>query len=131
VAAPRTDFKRCITLRTRVADGYDLTELKLKHLQHVFTVWFPAVVFNDLTDDTVRVDVVVRKGHLSRSSVYNTAFARADGSVIKTLNYDEDRITGKVCESYDLRRGEYLGREDGFDCRSLYYRNMPQSTARR
>ena len=128
---PRTDFKRCITLRTRVADGYDLSQLQLKHLQHVFTVWFPAVVFNDLTDDTVRVDVVVRKGRLSRSSVYNTSFARADGSVIKIMNYDEDRITGKVCESYDLRRGEYLGKEDGFDCRTLYYRYIPTSTTRR
>lgn len=131
MAAPSPDIKRCITLRTRVAEGYGLTKLQLKHLQHVFTVWFPAVVFKDLTDDTVRLDVVVRKGHLSRSSVYNTSFARADGSVIKIMNYDEDRITGKVWESYDLRRGEYLGQQDGFDCRSLYYRNLPKTKARR
>ena len=124
------DINRIITLRTRVADGYNLTELQLKHLQHVFTVWFPAVVFKDLTDDTVRVDVVVRKGNLSRQSVYNTSFVRGDGAVIKTANYDQDRITGKVCAFYDLRRGEYLGRTDGFDCRSLFFRTMPKSKTR-
>jgi len=124
------DIKRNITLCTRVAEGYDLTALQLKHLQHVFTVWFPAVVFNDLTDDTTRVDVVVRKGHLSRQSVYHASFVRADGSVIKTTAYDEDRITGKVCASYDLRRGEYLGKQDGFDCRSLFYSTMPKSKSR-
>jgi hypothetical protein len=124
------DIKRSITLRTRVAEGYHLTDLQLKHLQHVFTVWFPAVVFKDLTQDTARVDVVVRKGHLSRQSVYQASFVRADGSVIKTTAYDEDRITGKVCPYYDLRRGEYLGKQDGFDCRSLFYRTMPKSKTR-
>ena len=124
------DINRSILLCTRVAEGYDLTELQRKHLQHVFTVWFPAVVFKDLTQDTVRVDVVVRKGHLSRQSVYQASFVRADGSVIKTSHYDEDRITGKVCAFYDMRRGEYLGRKDGFDCRSLFYRTMPKSKTR-
>jgi len=68
-----------------------LTKLELKRLQHVFTDWFPGVVFNDLTDDTVRVDVVARKGNLSGQSVYNTSFLKADGSVIKVAYYDEDR----------------------------------------
>jgi len=130
MTAPIQDTRKSITLRTRVAEGYDLTDLQLKHLQHVFTVWFPAVVFKDLTDDTVRLDVVVRKGNLSRQSVYNTSFVRADGSIIKTANYDEDRITGRVCADYDLRRGEYLGKKDGFDCRSLFYRALPKSKTR-
>jgi hypothetical protein len=116
---------RRIMLRTRVAEGYDLTPLQLKHLQHVFTAWFPAAVFDELTDDTVRVDVVVRKGHVSRRSVYNSSFVRADGSVIKTRDYDEDRLTGKVCQSYDRRHTEYLGKKDGFDCRNLLYTIRP------
>ena len=108
-------------LRTRVADGYRLTELELNHLQHVFTLSFPGTIFGDLTDDTVRVDVVVRKGHVSGRNVYGASFVRTDGSVIKTTDYDEDRLTGKVCESYDRRRSGYLGKKDGFDCRNLFY----------
>jgi len=118
-------------LRTRVADGYELTEIGLKHLQHMFTVWFPPALFNDLTDDTVRVDVVVRKGHASGRSVYNASFVRADGSVIKIMDYDEDRITGKVCKSYDLKRSGYFGNKDGFDYRNLLYTIRPTVKAHR
>ncbi|MGH8623103.1 MAG: hypothetical protein ACRET3_13275, partial [Burkholderiales bacterium] len=106
-------------LRTRVADDYRLTQLELKRLQRVFTDWFPGAVFNDLTRDTVRVDVVVRKGRISGQSVYNASFVNADGSVIKKTDYDEDRITGKVCESYDPGRSAYFGKKDGFDYRNL------------
>ena len=78
-------------LRHRVADDHQRTKLELKRLQHVFTDWFRGVVFNDLTDDTVRVEIVVRKGNLSGQSVYKTSFLKADGSVIKVAYYDEDR----------------------------------------
>ena len=130
MAAASQDIERRIILRTRVADGYQLTPIELKHLQHVFTVWFPAVIFDDLTDDTVRVDVVVRKGHLSGRPVYNASFVRANGAVIKTTDYDEDRLTGKVCESYDPKRSGYLGKKDGFDCRDLLYAMRPTAKHR-
>ena len=123
-------IERRVVLRTRVADGYDLTQLEQRHLQHVFTVWFPAVVYDDLTADTSRVDVVVRKGHVSGRPVYNTSFVRANGSVIKATDYDEDRLTGKVCKSYDLKRSGYLGKKDGFDCRKLLY-TINSTTQRR
>lgn len=131
MAAARQDVERRIILRTRVADDYQLTKVGLKHLQHVFTVWFPQAVFDDLTDDTVGVDVVVRKGRVSGRSVYSASFAREDGSVIKTKDYDEDRITGKVCKSYDLRGSEYLGEVGGFDYRNLLYIIRPTTKTRR
>jgi len=104
--------------------------LELKRLQHVFTDWFPGVVFNDLTDDTVRVDVVARKGNLSGQSVYNTSFLKADGSVIKVAYYDEDRFTGKVCRSYDPGRSGYFGQKDGFHYRNLPYTMRPTTGKR-
>jgi hypothetical protein len=114
-----------------VADDYQLTKAGFKHLQHVFTVWFPQAVCDDLTDDTVGVDVVVRKGRVSGRSVYSASFAREDGSIIMTKDYDEDRITGKVCKSYDLRGNEYLGEVGGFDYRNLLYTIRPTTKTRR
>ncbi|MGH8662003.1 MAG: hypothetical protein ACREUB_09610 [Burkholderiales bacterium] len=113
-----------------MADDYRLTQLELKRLQRVFTDWFPGAVFNDLTRDTVRVDVVVRKGRISGQSVYNASFVNADGSVIKKTDYDEDRITGKVCESYDPGRSAYFGKKDGFDYRNLFYSIRPTTKTR-
>ncbi len=131
MAAARQVIERRIILRTRVVDDYQLTKIGLKHLHHVFTVWLPAAIFDDLTDDTVGVDVVVRKGHASGRSVYSASFARADDSVIKTKDYDEDRITGKVCRSYDLRGSQYLGEAGGFDHRLLLYTIRPATRTRR
>lgn len=131
MAAGRQDIERRIVLRTRVADGYHLTALELKHLQHVFTDWFPGAVFDDLTHDTVRVDVVVRKGRVSGRSVYDASFVGADGAVIKITHYDEDRLTGKVCESYDPRRSGYFGKKEGFDYRNLFYTIRPTTTTPR
>jgi len=131
MAAARQVIERRIILRTRVADDYQLTKIGLKHLQHVFTVWLPPAIFDDLTADTVGVDVVVRKGHASGRSVYNAYFVREDSSVIKVTDYDEDRITGKVCKSYDLRGSEYLGEVDGFDYRLLLYTIRPTTKTRR
>ena len=125
MATARPDLERRIVLRTRVDDGYALTELELKRLQRVFTDWFPGAVYNDLTRDTVRVDVVVRKGRLSGQSVYNASFVTADGSVIKKADYDEDRITGKVCANYDPGRSAYFGKKDGFDYRHVSYTMGP------
>ena len=110
-----------LLIRSRLAEGYIQSEDALKHMQHVFTVWFPRAVFFDLTDDTIRVDVIVRKGYTSGKGVYQTSFFRADDSLIKTVDYDEDRLLGKVCEKYDQRRGGYFGKRHGFDYRVVRY----------
>jgi len=130
MTTPRQETERRVVLRHRVADDYQLTQLELKRLQHVFTDWFPAMVFSDLTEDTVRVDVVVRKGNLSGQSVYNTSFLKADGSVIKVAYYDEDRFTGKVCKSYDPGRSGYFGQKDGFHYRNMLFTIRPASQKR-
>ena len=117
-------------LRTRVAEGYDLTQLEQKRLQRVFTDWLPGAVYKDLTGDTVRVDVVVIKGRLSGQSVYNASFVNANGIVVKNADYDEDRITGMVCANYDPRRSGYFGKKDGFDYRSVSYTLRPISRPR-
>ena len=130
MTTPRQDTERRVVLRHRVADDYDLTQLEQKRLQRVFTDWLPGVVFHDLTGDTVRVDVVVRKGRLSGRSVYNASFLNADGSVVKKTDYDEDRITGKVCANYDPGRSGYFGQKDGFHYRNLLYTNQPMTRKR-
>jgi len=110
-----------LVISSRLADGYQVTEIGLKNLQHVFTVWFPRAVYYDLTDDTVRVDIVVRKGWATGRGVYATSFLRADGSLIKKVEYDEDRFVGKVCENYDQARSGYFGKKDGSDYRIVVY----------
>ncbi|MCC7486288.1 MAG: hypothetical protein IT529_15055 [Burkholderiales bacterium] len=116
---------RHLIVRSRLAEGYQLTELGQKQLQHVFTVWFPRTVFYDLTADTARVDVVVRHGRTSGKNVYATTFLRADGAVLKTLDYDEDRLSGRVCEHYDQMRSGYCGKKDGYDYRMVRYSAAP------
>ena len=114
-------LERRLIVRSRVVEDYHLSELGLKQVQHVFTVWFPRVVFYDLTDDTVRVDVLVKMGRATNKSVYDSSFLRADGSSIKTIYYDEDRMSGRVCEGYDQRRSGYFGKKEGFDYRIVFY----------
>jgi len=113
--------ERRLIISSRMAEGYQLHEAAHKHLQHVFMVWFPRALYRDLTDDTVRVDVVVRKGTISERNVYSTSFVRGDGSVIKTIEYDEDRLTGAKCPSYDQLRSGYCGSKDGADFRLVVY----------
>jgi hypothetical protein len=130
MASPNPETERQVVLRTRVAEGYELTQLELKRLQRVFTDWFPGAVYTDLTRDTVRIDVVVRKGRLSGQSVYNASFVNREGSVVKNADYDEDRITGKVCANYDPRRSGYFGKKDGFDYRTVSYTLRPMPNPR-
>ena len=113
---------RRLIISSRLTEGCHLTEIGLKNLQHVFTVWFPRAVFYDLTDDTVRVDVVVRMGRISGRGVYTASFLKADGSVLKTTEYDEDRLVGTVCENYDQRRSGYCGKKNGIDYRLIVYK---------
>lgn len=125
MTTPKQETERRVVLRHRVADGYELTQIEQKRLQRVFTDWLPGAVFPDLTGDTVRVDVVVRKGRLSGQSVYNASFLNSDGSVVKKADYDEDRITGKVSLHYDPGRSGYFGQKDGYHYRNLLYTYKP------
>ena len=88
-----------------------MNEAALKHLQHVLTAWFPRAIHRDLSDDTVRVDVTVRKSTvpLLNRNAYTAVFVKADGSVIKTINYEEDRLITAKCPSYDQVRSGYCG----------------------
>ncbi len=112
---------RQLLIRSRVSDGYQFSASSLKGLQHVLTDWFPRAVYVDLTDDTASVDVVVRKDFMSGKNVFSTSFVRADGSAIKSKEYAEDRMLGKVCEQYDPRKSRYDGQKDGFDHRLVFY----------
>jgi hypothetical protein len=124
-AGMKTPFERRLIICSRMAEGYHLTEDGRKHLQHVFTVWFPRFLHRDLTDDTVRVDVVVRQGTISGRRVFSTSFLRADGSEIKKAEYDEDRLTGAQCLTYDQARSGYCGSKDGADFRLVIYTADP------
>lgn len=114
--------ERTLVICSRPNEKYVLTDVGQKNLQHIFTTWFPRVVYFDLTDDTVRVVVIVRLGTISGKNVFNTSFVRADGSEIKRLDYDEDRMIGRVCKPYLQEKTTYLGKRDGFDERLVHYR---------
>jgi hypothetical protein len=131
MAAAGNGRERRLIISSRLADGYQLTEIGLKNLQHVFTVWFPRAVYHDLTDDTVRVDIVIRKGWASGRGVFATSFLRADGSVAKVLQYDEDRFVGRVCDHYDQKKSGYAGQKDGVDYRIAVYATEPVTIDRR
>ena len=103
-----------------MAPGCHLNEFSRKHLQHVLTDWFPQAVYGDLTVETVRVDVVVRSSSI-HGNVYTTAFLKADGSVIKTIDYAEGRLMNAKCPSYDRQRSGYCGTKDGADFRLVTY----------
>ena len=117
--------ERRLIIRSRLAEGYRLSEIGLKDLQHVFTDWFPRAIYEDLTDDTASVDVVVRKDFTSGKFLFSTSFIRADGVVIKGKEYGEDRLLGKVCAYYDRKKTHYEGNKDGFDHRVAYYSARP------
>lgn len=119
--------ERLLILGSQLAADYQLTESGVKNLQHVFTTWFPRVVYFDLTDDTVRVNVIVRRGNISRKNVFSASFLRADNSLIKKIDYDEDRMVGKVCAHYDQSRTGYYGKKEGYDCRLVYYATDPST----
>ena len=116
---------RYLLVRSRVAEGNFYTEDALKHVQHVLTDWFPRAVFNDLTADTVKIDVLIRRGFASGRSVYNASFLRADDSLIKRTDYDEDRLIGRTCRSYNQKKSGYYGTKNGFDYRLVFYSSEP------
>lgn len=112
---------RLLIISSRVSEHYELSDAGAKHLQHIFTAWFPRAVYYDLTDETVRVDVVVRKGVISKKNVFDATFLADDGTVIKTASYDEDRIVGRRCDQYAQNKTRYNGQKDGLDFRHVYY----------
>ena len=116
---------RTVLIRTRVEPGYQLSASGQKDLQHVFTDWFPRALYYDLTEDTASVDVAVRKDFMSGKGLLTTSFKREDGSVIKTAEYSQDRLTGKSCEFYDKNKSRYNGNRDGFDHRIAHYSATP------
>ena len=122
--------ERCLVIRSRQAEGYHWSEVGLKDLQHVFTDWFPRSVYYDLTDDTARVDVVVRKDFTSGKGVFSASFIRADGSVIKSIEYNEGKLIGRSCAHYDPKKTRYDGKKDGFDHRLVYYTAGPTIMSR-
>lgn len=113
--------ERMLIISSKVADGYQLTESALKNLQHTFTTWFPRAIYADLTPDTAQVKVVVKRGMITGKNEFSASFRRADGTVIKSTTYDQDRMVGKVCTQYDQSRTKYQGKRDGFDERVVYY----------
>ena len=112
--------ERRLIIRSRMAEGYQLSDSSLKNLQHVLTDWLPRTVYFDLTDDTARVDVIVRRSFTGKSA-FAVSFIRADGTVIKSAEYGEERMLGKVCKAFDPKRTRYDGKNDGFDHRLVVY----------
>ena len=116
---------RCVLVRSKMAEGYVVSEAGMKGIQHTLTDWFPRALYADLTDDTVAVDVVVRKDFFSSKNQFMAEFKRQDGEVIKNASYSEERIIGKPCAYYDPKKTSYAGKKDGFDCRLVYYSPTP------
>lgn len=122
--------ERTLTIRSQLAKHYVLNEVGLKNLQHLFTTWLPRAAYFDLTDDTACVSVVVRRGTISGKNVFKTSYLRADGSEIKCLDYDEERMIGRVCKLYLQEKTSYQGKKDGWDERIVHYRvDAPPATA--
>ena len=103
-------------------DANSLVTYTETHIRHVIRDWFPEVVFGDLTDDTTRLDVVVRKGLLTNRNVYGTSFYRPDGSLIKNKDYDEDRLVGQTCVHHDKKADQFIGTIYGADVRLVVYK---------
>lgn len=119
------DTDRCLLIRSRLVEGYQVSEMGMKGIQHALTDWFPRALYADLTPDTAGVDIEVRKDYLSGKSIFEVKFKRNSGDVIKNAEYSEDRIIGKTCAYYDPKKARYAGKKDGFDCRLVYYSATP------
>jgi len=113
--------EKSILIRSRLAEGYTLSESGVKALQHVLTDWLPRALYYDLTDDTVSVDLVVQNDYLTGKGRFDASFKRQDGSVIQRREYLQDRLTGKQCPNYDPKKTKYEGNFDGFDHRRVFY----------
>lgn len=113
--------ERTLIIRSQIAKHYVLNEVGHKNLQHLFTTWLPRVVYADMTEDTASLLVVVRRGTISGKNVFKTSFVRANGSEIKCVDYDEERMIGRVCKPYLQEKTAYVGKNNGFDERVVHY----------
>ena len=113
--------ERRLIIRSRMAEDFALSETGLKSLQHLLTDWLPRSVYFDLTDDTVRVDVNVRKSFTGKFA-FDVSFIRSNASVIKKVEYLEEGMLGKVCVPFNPQRTRYDGKHDGFDHRLVIYK---------
>ena len=86
----------------------------------MLTDWLPRSIYFDLTDDTIRVDVEVRKSFTGKCA-FNVTFIRNDASVIKKAQYLEESILGKVCKFFSQKNTRYIGKRNGFDHRLVSY----------
>lgn len=114
----RDAFQRRLLIRSRLADGYQLSEAALKDLQHALTDLFPRAAYADLTADVVSVDVTVRRDFTTEKDVFSASFRKADGTVIKAAQYFQDMLGHKACPDY---KSVYDGKKDGFDHRLVFY----------
>jgi len=112
--------ERRLIIRSRLAANYDLTESGLKNIQHLIADWLPRAVYCDLTDDTARLDVVIRRNFTGKAK-FVVEFIRADSSYVKACEYTEERITGIVCDAYLPERTRYHGQYDSYDNRLVIY----------
>ena len=116
---------RMILIRSKVSAGYHLSESGLKDLQHTFTDWFPRAVYFDLTEDTVSVEVSVRKDFISGKGLLTALFKSEDGTTVKSKEYSQDRLIGATCDYYYKKKARYDGNHEGFDHRIVLYDATP------
>ena len=112
-----------------MAEDFTLLESGFKSVQHMLTDWLPRSVYFDLTDDTVRVDVEIRKSFTGKCT-FNVSFIRYGVSVIKKAEYMEERILGKVCKFFSPKNTRYIGKRDGFDHRLVSYTSAEPSVGK-
>jgi hypothetical protein len=117
---PQHVSERRLIIRSRMAEGFALSEAGLKNLQHVLTDWLPRSVYFDLTDDAARVDVEVRKSFTGKFA-FTVSFVRSNASIIKKVEYLEEGMLGKVCKPFNRQRTRYDGKHDGYDHRLVIY----------
>jgi len=112
---------RSLTIRHRIEDASRFSASNLKALQHVMTDWLPRAIYDELTDDTVRVDVVVSKD-FTLSNKHKISFVNAEDTVLKTKEYVERELVGKKCLYYDPDTSRYRGNKDGYELRLVHYK---------
>ena len=112
---------RSLTIRYRIEDAQRFSASNLKALQHVMTDWLPRAIYDELTDETVRVDVVVSRD-FTLANKHKISFLNAEDTVLKTKEYIERELLGKKCAYYDPETSRYRGNKDGFEHRLVHYK---------
>jgi hypothetical protein len=113
---------RSLTIRYRIEEAPRFSASNLKALQHVMTDWLPRAIYNELTDDTVRVDVIVCRDFTFNANRHKISFVNAEDIVLKSKEYVERDIVGQKCAYYDPETSRYRGNKDGFEHRLVHYK---------